>query len=122
MVATRTVKEMRRRRALITFAIAVAVIATGTAAAAANFGLLGTSNQPSPAGHLDLATVQASIGAGQANVSEITVPLPSGTEADADQPPNTTAATTSTTPVTAPHRGDDHGSPDGHDDGDHDDD
>jgi alkylhydroperoxidase family enzyme len=91
---------MKQRRALIAAASAVAVIATGTAAAAANFGLLGTNDKQLPAGHLDLAAVNATASLGsaatvagtirveledgvihifQADGTEITVPMPTST-------------------------------------------
>ncbi len=100
---------------MIAAASVVAVIATGTAAAAANFGLLGTNDKQVPAGHLDLATVNANarletattasgtirvelqddmIHIFQADGTEITVPLPTTTS---DQ---TTTVAASTVPST----------------------
>jgi hypothetical protein len=118
---------MRRKRALISTAVAVAVIATGTAAAAANFGLLSTNNKQLPVGNLDLATVQANIHFIPAGGREVAA-VPTSTKAVDEQPPTTTAVspadTGGSTPVSAPHEDDDrredHGSPDGYDDGHHD--
>jgi hypothetical protein len=103
---------MRRRRALIAAASAVAVIATGTAAAAANFGLLRTNDKQLPAGHLDLATIQAgaSLGPGTTAAGTIRVELvggvvhilePDGTEITVPLPTATSAAQTTTVAATA---------------------
>ena len=102
--------DMRRRRALIAAASAVAVIATGTAAAAANFGLLGANDKQLPAGHLDLAMVNAGVtvetattvaGAIRVELEDGVIHIfqPDGTEVTVPIPPSPSNAS-ATTPST----------------------
>lgn len=93
---------MRAKRAFVLAASAVLLVATGTAVAVTNFGLLHANDRPSPAGSLDLRTVQQDAGADVATAADATrvdlrdgiihVIRPDGSEVTVPLPPADTAA------------------------------